>query len=111
MLREQWVRYFVSDDEFKQLVIWLEAEGLQRPYPFEERIEHANRLRKLGNEWYGREDWRRALHCALGAVHALDWKPAEQLGHSEEQKHEVAKAMLPLMSNLSMILLKRGDFE
>lgn len=110
MLREQWLRYFCSDEEYEQLLMWLQSEGLSRPLLFEDRIAHAARLRELGNDWYQRSDWRRALHCALGSIHSLDYKPAEQLGQSDEQRNQVVEGMLPVISNLAMILLKRGDF-
>jgi len=111
MLKEQWLRHFCDDDEETQLLDWMKCEGLQRPRSLDDRLKHAARLRALGNEWYARDDFRRALHCMLGAVHTLDWKPAEQLGQSDEQRQQVAEALLPVLSNLAMVLLKRGSFE
>jgi len=111
MLKEQWLRHFCNDEEKTQLIDWLQCEGLQRPRSLDDRLGHAARLRALGNEWYARDDFRRALHCMLGAVHTLDWKPAEQLGQSDEQRQQVAETLLPVLSNLAMVLLKRGSFE
>lgn len=111
MLKEQWLRHFCTDDECRQLLEWLRSEGLSRPRGFEDRLEHAAHLRELGNDWYKKGDFRRALHCMLGAIHSLDVKPAEQLEFDEQQQLLSARALLPVLSNLAMILLMRGDFE
>mmetsp|Transcript_88827 Transcript_88827/g.176604 ORF Transcript_88827/g.176604 Transcript_88827/m.176604 type:complete len:331 (+) Transcript_88827:61-1053(+) len=111
MLKEHWLRHLCNDDERAQLLDWLKCEGLQRPQNLDDRLEHAAHLRALGNEWYARGDLRRALHCMLGAVHALDWVPAEQLAQSDDQRQQVAESLLPVLGNLAMVLLKRGSFE
>jgi tetratricopeptide (TPR) repeat protein len=111
MLRELWLYHFMGKEEREQLLNWLAQEGLTRPERFEDRVKHAEYLRNLGNDWYHKEDFRRALHCVLGAVHCLDYPPLWQQDQSEEQRRELAEAMLPVMSNLSMVCLKRGDFQ
>jgi len=110
MVREQWLSHFCSEEELQQLVYWLHSEGLDRPELFEERLEHSVYLRNLGNEQFKKSDYRRALHCALGAIHALDFTAKQQLDFTEEQRKQTAEALLPVLSNLTMILLKRGDF-
>jgi len=109
MLQEHWMKHFCEREEFKELQKWMQEEGLSRPRGFEERLMHAERCRELGNTWFGRQDFRRALHCTMAAVHSLDFTPHEQMQHPEEQKRSSSKAMLPIMSNLAMIFLKRGD--
>lgn len=111
MLHEPWLRYFCERDEFKQLIIWLAEEGLSRPTGFRERLAHARKLRELGNNWHAAGDFRRALHCVMGAVHALDFSPSEQMQLSEGQRSGCGREMLPLMANASAIFLARGDHE
>lgn len=110
MLQEHWILHFCDKPEKEQLLMWLRQEGLERPRLFADRLAHAEKLRGMSNKWYKAVDYRRALHCIMGAVHALDWPPAEQVSFSKEQTAEVAQAMLPVMSNAAMIFLKRGDF-
>lgn len=110
MIQEHWLRYFCEKEEKEALLAWMAQEGLSRPRAFEERVAHAEKLRKLGNDWYNKDDFRRALHCLMGAVYTLDWMPTEQMGQSEEQRAQVSELMLPVMSNVTMVFLKRGDF-
>lgn len=90
---------------------WLDQEGLNRPRGFDERLAHAERLRAMGNDWFGKEDFRRALHCVMGAVYTLDFTPAEQMSQTDEERMRCSKVMLTILSNASMVFLKRGDFE
>jgi len=46
----------------------------------------------------------------MGAVHTLDFNPSEQLAQSEGERLQVCRGLLPIMSNASMIFLRRGDF-
>eukprot|EP00429_Kryptoperidinium_foliaceum_P031630 CAMPEP_0176152060 /NCGR_PEP_ID=MMETSP0120_2-20121206/77661_1 /TAXON_ID=160619 /ORGANISM="Kryptoperidinium foliaceum, Strain CCMP 1326" /LENGTH=50 /DNA_ID=CAMNT_0017489055 /DNA_START=1 /DNA_END=150 /DNA_ORIENTATION=+ len=46
---------------------------------------------------------------ALAALHCLDFSQARSMLQSDDEKQEVLKAMLPILSNLSAIFLKRGD--
>eukprot|EP00933_Yihiella_yeosuensis_P029103 TRINITY_DN2280_c0_g1_i1.p1 TRINITY_DN2280_c0_g1~~TRINITY_DN2280_c0_g1_i1.p1 ORF type:complete len:312 (+),score=60.99 TRINITY_DN2280_c0_g1_i1:135-1070(+) len=112
MQKEHWLRHLIEDEqECRALITWLIEEGLTRPDGFEARLAHGQRMKSLGNDWYNRGDFRRALHCCLGAVHALDFSPNEQLQQSEEQRQQSASAMLPILSNLCMVFMKRGDLR
>lgn len=111
MIQEHWLLHFCEKDEKKQLLQWLNEEGLGRPREFEDRVAHAEKLKRMFKEWYDQNDFRRALHCIMGAVHALDFMPSEQLSHSEEQRNRASQLMLPIMSNAAMVFLKRGDFN
>jgi len=111
MLRELWLYHFMEKEEREQLLHWLAQEGLSRPEAFDNRVKHADYLRNLGNEWFQKGDYRRALHCSLGAVHCLDYPPLWQQDQSEEQRRQLAQGMLPVMGNVAMICLKRGDFQ
>ena len=70
----------MGKEEREALLNWLKQEGLSRPERFEERIHHAEYMRQKGNDWYQKGDYRRALHCCLGAVHCLDYPPLWQQG-------------------------------
>ncbi|CAE8612561.1 unnamed protein product [Polarella glacialis] len=110
MKQEHWLRHFCEEDsEHRELIQWLIEEGLTRPDDFDARLAHAGRLRQMGNDWYKRDDFRRALHCGLGAVHTLDFSPNEQLAFSEQQRQQTAASMVPVLSNLTMVFLRRGD--
>mmetsp|Transcript_8696 Transcript_8696/g.24530 ORF Transcript_8696/g.24530 Transcript_8696/m.24530 type:complete len:341 (+) Transcript_8696:63-1085(+) len=108
--KEVWLRHFCNDVEFKDIRIWLRQEGFERPDSFVDRLKHAQRLRELGNGFFGSGDYRRALHCMLGALHSLDYSPAVQLEMAEEDRASVVEAMQPVLANLSIIFLRRGDF-
>eukprot|EP00439_Symbiodinium_sp_Y106_P045721 s1679_g5.t2 len=111
MRKEHWLRSFCEDNcEHRQLLHWLLEEGLSRPEDFQDRVHHAHRLRELGNKWYRTDDFRRALHCNLGAIHAVDFTPHEQMDMTDEQRLAVARELLPVLSNLAQVFLKRGDF-
>jgi len=110
MIQEHWLLYFCEKEEKKQLLQWLDEEGLSRPREFQDRLAHAEKMRKMSNDWFNKDDFRRALHCIMGAVHALDFIPSVQMSHSPEERAQVSLAMLPVMSNAAMIFLKRGDF-
>ncbi|CAJ1378690.1 unnamed protein product, partial [Effrenium voratum] len=110
--REHWLRHFCeADAEQRQLLQWLLEEGLSRPAGFQARIDHSQRLKTLGNDWYGRDDYRRALHCNLGALHSVDFTPQEQLDMDDGQRLAVANMLLPIVSNLAQVFLKRGDWR
>lgn len=111
MLREPWLFHFVGREEKEQIVAWMHQEGLERPRGFDDRICRAEYLKQLGNDMTQREDYRRALHCALAAIHCLDFCPLEQQGQSEEQRQQVAQTMLPVLCNFTWVFLKRGDWE
>ncbi|CAE7596860.1 NMRAL1 [Symbiodinium natans] len=111
MGREHWLRSFCEEEsEHRQLLHWLIEEGLCRPEDFQARVGHAHRLREMGNKWYRADDYRRALHCNLGAIHAVDFTPNEQVNMTDDQRLAVARELLPVLSNLAQVFLKRGDF-
>eukprot|EP00930_Biecheleria_cincta_P096027 TRINITY_DN87902_c0_g1_i1.p1 TRINITY_DN87902_c0_g1~~TRINITY_DN87902_c0_g1_i1.p1 ORF type:complete len:351 (-),score=74.71 TRINITY_DN87902_c0_g1_i1:48-1049(-) len=108
---EQWLRHFCQEDrEYRELLIWIDQEGFSRPEGFEARIAHADMMREKGSAWHKKGDYRRALHLFLGAVHALDFTANEQEHDlTQEQRLQMARSMLPVLTNLSMTFLCRGD--
>lgn len=107
---EQWLRHFVQEEgEYRGLLHWIDQEGFSRPDAFDARIAHADMMREKGKSWFNKGDYRRALHLFLGAVHALDFTAIEQENLTQEQRIEMARAMLPVLTNLSMTFLCRGD--
>jgi hypothetical protein len=110
MRQEHWLATFCMEEERKQLLTWLREEGLERPDGFDRRMERAEYLKKRCNDFFNEHDYRRALHLALGAVHHLDFTPGEQMEQTEDQRSQVAKAMMLVLSNMAMIFLNRGDF-
>lgn len=60
------------------------------------------------SRWYGRDDYRRALHCNLGAIHSIDFTPQQQLSMDEPQRLALAQLLLPILSNLTQVFLKLG---
>mmetsp|Transcript_44627 Transcript_44627/g.100011 ORF Transcript_44627/g.100011 Transcript_44627/m.100011 type:complete len:299 (-) Transcript_44627:91-987(-) len=111
MCKEHWLRSFCEEEtEHRQLLHWLIEEGLCRPQEYQDRVEHAHRMRKLANDWYHKDDFRRALHLNLGAIHAVDFTPQEQKDMTDGQRQTIARELLPILSNLAQVFLKRGDF-
>lgn len=111
MYDEYWLSHLCNDEDRSQILVWLQQEGLSRPEGFAARMEHAQLLRKRANEFFGKEDFRRALHLGLGALHCLDFRPAEQISHSEDQRKQVRSNLVPVMSNLCLVFMRRGDVE
>lgn len=110
MRQEHWLATFCMEEERVQLLTWLREEGLERPDGFDNRMERAEYLKMRSNEFINQHDYRRALHLALGAVHHLDFTPGEQMEQTEDQRSQVAKAMMLVLSNMAKIFLQRGDF-
>lgn len=110
MRQEHWLRTFCEDEEYVSLLTWLREEGLERPEGFEARTDRAEYMKQRCNEFFGMGDYRRALHYALGAIHYLDFTPKEQMEQTEAQRKQAAQAMTAVLSNLTMVFLKRGDF-
>merc|ERR1719282_680359 len=46
---------------------------------------------------------------ALGALHCLDFSQARETLQTDPQKREVRESLLPILSNLSIVFLKRKD--
>jgi len=109
MLQEHWMKHFCEREELKQLQAWMHEEGLSRPRGFEARLEHGERLRALTEKWYEKKDYRRALHCAMCGVHALDFTPQEQMNQDEEQKLLCIRGMLPILDLAAKVFMMRGD--
>mmetsp|Transcript_35115 Transcript_35115/g.98087 ORF Transcript_35115/g.98087 Transcript_35115/m.98087 type:complete len:291 (-) Transcript_35115:72-944(-) len=106
---ERLLRHFCLDAECKQVFDWLVKQGHPRPDGFHERLALAADLREKGNRKYQASDFTSAMMFALGALHCIDFSQAKSMLQSEDEKQEVLKALLPVMSNLSVIFLKRGD--
>lgn len=106
---EKLVRHFCLDEERKQVLDWFEGQGFSRPDDFHGRVKLANKLRELGNKRYQASDFNSAMMHALGAMHCIDFSQARAALQGEPEKGEVLKALVPILSNLAMIFLKRGD--
>mmetsp|Transcript_125976 Transcript_125976/g.204667 ORF Transcript_125976/g.204667 Transcript_125976/m.204667 type:complete len:290 (-) Transcript_125976:57-926(-) len=106
---ERLLRHFCLEEECTQVLDWLQKEGISRPEEFEGRMSMATNLREQGNARYQASDFQGAMMYALGALHALDFNQAKQFLQTDKQKQEVNEALLPLLSNLSIVFLKRGD--
>lgn len=106
---EMLVRHFCLEAECAQVLEWLKEQGHTRPDEFEERITLAGKLRELGNKRYEASDFRGAMMHALGALHSIDFSQARIMLQNDDQKQRVIKALLPILSNLSIVFLKQGD--
>lgn len=106
---ERLLRHFCLEEECTQVLDWLKKEGISRPEDFEGRMTIANNLREQGNARYQASDYQGSMMYALGALYSLDFSQAKQFLQNDKQKQEVNEALVPLLSNLSIVFLKRGD--
>lgn len=104
------VRHFCLEEECQQVLDWFKEQGFERPDGADERIALAGELRKKSNSNFEASDWHTAMLYALCSLHCLDFSQARATMQSDEQKRETVKMVVPVLSNLSMIFLKRsGD--
>mmetsp|Transcript_29482 Transcript_29482/g.63870 ORF Transcript_29482/g.63870 Transcript_29482/m.63870 type:complete len:284 (+) Transcript_29482:50-901(+) len=104
------LRHFCLEEECKEVRKWIEEKGHVRPSEIEARIEGAGKLRKLSNDRFEAGDYQEAMLLALGSLHFIDFSQANSVTQTEEQKGAVVSILVPLLSNLAMIFLKRsGD--
>merc|ERR1712039_690225 len=69
----------------------------------------ATELKQQGNLKYQANDFQNAMMCALAALHAIDFSQAKQFLQKDPQKRQVNEVLVPILSNLSIVFLKRGD--
>lgn len=91
------------------MLTWFKDANYERPQDFADRMSLAKRLRELSNNCIKELKIQDAMLFALGSLHCIDFSKGQSTLHSEEQKQEVLKATVPLLSNLSLIFLKRDD--
>eukprot|EP00439_Symbiodinium_sp_Y106_P069578 s1539_g12.t1 len=106
---EKLLRHFCLEDECKEVLSWFEEKGYKRPEVFSERVALSKSLREASNERVKEADIREAMMLALCSLHCLDFNKGQSVLHSEDEKTEASDAILPLLSNLSYIFLKRND--
>lgn len=109
MDEEPLLRHFCLEEECEEVKTWLKEQGHERPEDFEGRLLLSKKLRELGNESYKANDFKAAMLYALSALHCLDFSKARTVVQNEQQKQEALQELVPVVSNLSMIFLKRGD--
>jgi len=103
------LRHFCLEAECEQVREWFKEQGFARPEEFDARLDLARRLRELGNDRHRAADFNGAMMHALGALHCLDFSQARVAIQTETQKREALEALVPVLSNLSIVFLKRGD--
>jgi len=107
---ERLMRHFCLEEECQQVLQWFNEQGFERPEGLDERVALAGKLRELSNEKYDASDFQSAMMYALGSLHCLDFSQARSALQNDAQKQEVLKLVVPVLSNLSIVFLKRsGD--
>jgi len=104
------MRHFCLEEECQQVLQWFNEQGFERPEGHDERVALAGKLRELSNEKYEASDFQSAMMYALGSLHCLDFSQARSALQNDAQKQQVLKLLVPVLSNLSIVFLKRsGD--
>lgn len=106
---EKLLRHFCLEPECEQVRTWFVGQGHTRPDEFNERLRLAVRLKDEGNTQFQAGNFQESMMHALGALHCLDFSQARAVLHDEAQKAEVNEALVPLLSNLTLVFSKRGD--
>jgi len=109
MDEERLVRHFCLEEEHNQVIEWCKEHGHERPEEFEERLQLARKLKTLGNTKFQEGDFQSSMMAALGALYCIDFNQAKQMMQSTAQKRQVNETSAPILSNLSIVFLKRGD--
>lgn len=109
MDEERLLRHFCLDSEIEQVMSWCGEASHSRPEEFDERLKLAEELKRVGNAKYRGQDFHASMMAALGALHCIDFSQAKVLMQTDAQKHSVDEMLVLIMSNLSMVFLKRND--
>merc|ERR1719460_2282932 len=103
------LRHFCLDEECKQVLAWCKEHGHERPEEDDDRMRLADQLKQQGNAKFQESEFQSAMMCALAALHCIDFNQARQFMQTDAQKEEVKKVQAAILSNLSIVFLKRGD--
>jgi len=108
---ERFLRHFCLEAECQQVLDWFKEQGYTRPEDFDARLGLSKKLRELGNEQFqkSKPDFAAAMLHALAALHCLDFSQARTVVQSDDEKRRALEALVPVLSNLSVVFLKRGD--
>lgn len=106
---EIYLRHFCLEPECKDIIDWCKDNGFQRPDDFAGRMATAVRLKELGNGQIQSGDFKGGMMHILGALHCLDFSQGACALQTDANKQQTLEAMVPVLSNLSLIFLKRGD--
>mmetsp|Transcript_90239 Transcript_90239/g.254630 ORF Transcript_90239/g.254630 Transcript_90239/m.254630 type:complete len:279 (-) Transcript_90239:17-853(-) len=106
---EQLLRHFCLEQECREIIDWFAKQGFERSDDFDERLALGGRLKDMGNDQFRKADFHGAMMHALGALHCLDFSRACQILQEDHQKRQVNEGLVPVLSNLSTIFMKRGD--
>lgn len=106
---EVYLRHFCLEAECKDVTDWCKENGFERPADFAGRMSLAARLKELGNGLIKSGDFRSAMMHILGTLHCLDFSQGQCALQTEASKQQTLEAMVPVLSNLSLAFLKRGD--
>lgn len=103
------MRHFCLETECEGVRKWFTDQGYTRPDDFEKRLDLAVRLKDEGNKQFQESAFESAMMHALAALHCIDFSQARSILQDVDQKRRVNEALLPLLSNLSLVFQKRGD--
>ncbi|CAK9022924.1 Putative rRNA-processing protein EBP2-like [Durusdinium trenchii] len=106
---EPLLRHFCLKEECAEVIKWFKDASYERPEDFRERLNLAKSLRELSNNRIKESAVQEGMMLALGSLHCLDFNKGQSTLQTEEQKNEVVEATVPLLSNLSLVFLKRND--
>lgn len=106
---ERLLRHFCLEPECNQVKEWFKGQGYTRPEEFDGRLSLSQKLRESGNKKFQASDFTGAMMHALAALYCLDFSQARTVTQSDEEKRSALEALVPILSNLSIVFLKRGD--
>lgn len=103
------VRHFCLENECEELVKWMAEKGYERPDGCDERLALAQRLKESGNKCFEVQDFAGAMMHALAALHCVDFSQGRSFVQNDEQKQQTNNLIVAILSNLSLVFLKRDD--
>eukprot|EP00933_Yihiella_yeosuensis_P054379 TRINITY_DN52801_c0_g1_i1.p1 TRINITY_DN52801_c0_g1~~TRINITY_DN52801_c0_g1_i1.p1 ORF type:complete len:311 (-),score=60.06 TRINITY_DN52801_c0_g1_i1:56-988(-) len=103
------LRHFCLEEEAKEVLNRFKEEGYVRPEDFDGRLRLATSLKEHSNKCIKEEHFSDAMLHALFSLHSIDFSKARESIQSEKQKVKLLELLVPLLSNLSFIFLKRND--
>lgn len=106
---EIYLRHFCLESECKDVIDWCKENGFERPDDFAGRMALAAQMKELGNGMIKSGDFKNAMMHILGTLHCLDFSQGKCALQTEANKQQTVEAMVPVLSNLSLTFLKRGD--
>jgi len=106
--KEQVLKTVCPDDAGAKVLEFMARTECTRPVEFQERLDLAGRLRETAKAKFQDSDNEDAAMRWLGAVHCLDFTANQLLERTPAERQQVKESLVPVLSNLSVVLRKLG---